>query len=46
MGCSAAWPRDGADPTVLFVAGSSAGAHLAAMAALSPNDPVFQPGFE
>lgn len=36
----------GADPAVLFVAGSSAGAHLAAMAALTPNDPVFQPGFE
>ena len=46
-----AWLRQhgrdhGADPTVLFVAGSSAGAHLAAMAALTPNDPAFQPGFE
>jgi acetyl esterase/lipase len=30
----------------VFVAGSSAGAHLAAMAALTPNDPAFQPGFE
>ena len=36
----------GADPAVVFVAGSSAGAHLAAMAALTPNDPTFQPGFE
>jgi len=36
----------GADPEVLFVAGSSAGAHLAAMAALTANDPDFQPGFE
>ncbi|MBV9797407.1 MAG: alpha/beta hydrolase [Solirubrobacterales bacterium] len=36
----------GADPSVVIVAGSSAGAHLAAMAALTPNDPAFQPGFE
>ena len=46
-----AWVREhgheyGADPSVVFVAGSSAGAHLASMAALTPNDPVFQPGFE
>jgi acetyl esterase/lipase len=46
-----AWVREhgrehGADPVVLFVAGSSAGGHLAALAALTPNDPVFQPGFE
>jgi acetyl esterase/lipase len=46
-----AWVREhgqdyGADPSVVFVAGSSAGAHLAAMAALTPNDPGFQPGFE
>ncbi len=46
-----AWVREhggeyGADPTVVVVAGSSAGAHLAASAALTPNDPVFQPGFE
>jgi acetyl esterase/lipase len=46
-----AWVREhgheyGADPAVVFVAGSSAGGHLAAMAALSPNDPRFQPGFE
>ena len=36
----------GADSATVFVAGSSAGGHLAAMAALTPNDPVFQPGFE
>jgi acetyl esterase/lipase len=36
----------GADPAVVFVAGSSAGGHLAAFAALTPNDAVFQPGFE
>ena len=46
-----AWVREhaveyGADPSLLVVAGSSAGAHLASMAALTPNDPVFQPGFE
>jgi acetyl esterase/lipase len=46
-----AWVREhgqeyGADPATVFVAGSSAGGHLAAMAALTPNDPVFQPGFE
>ena len=34
-----------ADPTVLVVAGSSSGAHLASMAALTPNNPAFQPGF-
>jgi acetyl esterase/lipase len=31
---------------VVFVAGSSAGGHLTAMAALTPNDAGFQPGFE
>ena len=36
----------GADPALLFVSGSSAGGHLAALAALTPNDPPFQPGFE
>ncbi len=39
-------PEYGADPTLVFLAGSSAGAHLAATAALTPNDPAFQPGFE
>ena len=46
-----AWAREhghdyGADPAVMFAAGSSAGGHLASMAALTPNDPAFQPGFE
>ncbi|WP_326822868.1 alpha/beta hydrolase [Streptosporangium sp. NBC_01756] len=46
-----AWAREhaqeyGADPSTLFVAGSSAGGHMAALAALTPNDPAFQPGFE
>ncbi len=46
-----AWAREhgheyGADPATLFVAGSSAGGHMAALAALTPNDPDFQPGFE
>jgi acetyl esterase/lipase len=36
----------GADPTLLFVSGSSAGAHMASLAALTPNEPTFQPGFE
>jgi acetyl esterase/lipase len=36
----------GLDPRHVFVAGSSAGAHLAATAALTANDPRFQPGFE
>ena len=31
---------------IVFVAGSSAGGHLASLAALTPNDPAFQPGFE
>jgi acetyl esterase/lipase len=46
-----AWVRDhgreyGADPGNVFLAGSSAGGHLALLAALTPNDPAFQPGFE
>ncbi|MEU3274427.1 alpha/beta hydrolase [Saccharomonospora sp. NPDC006951] len=46
-----AWAREhakeyGGDPSALYLAGSSAGAHLTALAALTPNDPVFQPGFE
>lgn len=46
-----AWVRQhageyGADPSLLVVAGNSAGAHLASMAALTANDPGFQPGFE
>jgi len=46
-----AWVREhgatyGADPSVLVVAGSSAGGNLAATAALTANDARFQPGFE
>jgi acetyl esterase/lipase len=46
-----AWVREhgrehGADPTTVFLAGSSAGAHIASLAAFTPNDPAFQPGFE
>jgi acetyl esterase/lipase len=46
-----AWVREhavehGADPAHVFVAGSSAGGHLAAMAALTQGEPAYQPGFE
>ena len=46
-----AWYREraaefGADPDFLCITGGSAGAHLAALAVLSPNDAVYQPGFE
>ncbi|GAA5177261.1 alpha/beta hydrolase [Rugosimonospora acidiphila] len=46
-----AWVRShaadhGGDPRTVIVSGSSAGAHLASMVALTPNDPAFQPGFE
>jgi acetyl esterase/lipase len=46
-----AWAREhgaeyGGDAAVMFVAGSSAGGHLAAMAGLTPNHTMFQPGFE
>lgn len=36
----------GADPDFLCVTGGSAGGHLSALAALSQNDPAYQPGFE
>ena len=36
----------GGDPTRVVVTGGSAGGHLAALLALSANDPTFQPGFE
>ncbi|MGC1798910.1 MAG: alpha/beta hydrolase [Solirubrobacterales bacterium] len=36
----------GADPNAVFLAGSSAGGHLALLAALTPNNPLLQPGFE
>jgi acetyl esterase/lipase len=46
-----AWIREHADeydvdPDHIAIAGGSAGGHLAAMAALTANDPSFQPGFE
>jgi acetyl esterase/lipase len=36
----------GGDPNFVVLTGGSAGGHLSALAALSPNDPAFQPGFE
>ena len=33
-------------PDYIAITGGSAGGHLAALAALTPNDPDFQPGFE
>jgi acetyl esterase/lipase len=45
-----AWLRDnvdgyGGDPSFIAISGGSAGGHLAALAAVTPNDPAFQPGF-
>jgi acetyl esterase/lipase len=36
----------GGDPGFVVLTGGSAGGHLCALAALSINDPLFQPGFE
>ena len=36
----------GGNPNFVAVSGGSAGGHLAALAALTPGDPAFQPGFE
>ncbi len=36
----------GGDPNFVVVTGGSAGGHLASLAALTPNDPEYQPGFE
>ncbi|MGF2946147.1 alpha/beta hydrolase fold domain-containing protein [Mycobacterium sp. Lab-001] len=36
----------GGDPDFVAITGGSAGGHLCALAALTPNDPQFQPGFE
>jgi acetyl esterase/lipase len=36
----------GADPEFVVVTGGSAGGHLAALLALTANDPEYQPGFE
>lgn len=46
-----AWIREhiagyGGDPAFVVIAGLSAGAHLASLAALTPNRPELQPGFE
>ncbi|MDP9100919.1 MAG: alpha/beta hydrolase [Actinomycetota bacterium] len=46
-----AWVREhgaeyGADPGFLVITGGSAGGHLAALAALTPGLPEYQPGFE
>jgi acetyl esterase/lipase len=46
-----AWVREraayyGADPGFVCITGGSAGGHLCALAALTPDDPVLQPGFE
>ncbi len=46
-----AWVREhidayGGDPSYVVVTGGSAGGHLAALAALTPGDPAYQPGFE
>lgn len=46
-----AWVREnigdyGGDSDFIALTGGSAGAHLASLAALTPNDPRFQPGFE
>jgi acetyl esterase/lipase len=46
-----AWVREhiaeyGGDPGFIAVTGGSAGGHLAALAALTPNEPEWQPGFE
>ena len=46
-----AWVKDnigdhGGDPDWVAITGGSAGGHLSSLAALTPNDPHFQPGFE
>lgn len=46
-----AWVKDniaehGGDPDFVAITGGSAGGHLCSLAALSANDPAFQPGFE
>ena len=46
-----AWIRDhvaeyGGNPDFVIITGGSAGGHLCSLAALTPNDPEFQPGFE
>jgi len=46
-----AWVKEniaeyGGDPDFVAITGGSAGGHLTALAALTPNDPHWQPGFE
>jgi acetyl esterase/lipase len=46
-----AWTKEhiaeyGGDPDWIAITGGSAGGHLTSLAALTPNDPQFQPGFE
>jgi acetyl esterase/lipase len=46
-----AWIREhaheyGCDARFIMISGNSAGGHLSSLAALTPNDPAFQPGFE
>lgn len=46
-----AWVKEnianyGGDPNFVAITGGSAGGHLSSLAALTPNDPAFQPGFE
>lgn len=36
----------GGDPDAVYITGGSAGGHLCSLAALTPNNPAFQPGFE
>ncbi|MCC5952883.1 MAG: alpha/beta hydrolase [Acidimicrobiia bacterium] len=46
-----AWVREhadayGVDPDMVAITGGSAGGHLTSLAALTANDPAYQPGFE
>ena len=46
-----AWVKEniadyGGDPDFVAITGGSAGGHLSSLAALTPNDPQYQPGFE
>ena len=46
-----AWVKEhvaayGGDPDFIVITGGSAGGHLSSLAALTPNEPAFQPGFE
>lgn len=46
-----AWIREhieeyGGDPDYIAITGGSAGGHLTALAAVTPSDPAYQPGFE